>query len=134
MRPLKILILLCLSTLPPLVCGQSRLLPDIEPGVAQDLAEQRKSLISNINYQLDLDLPAAQNDPIQGRNVITFDLSNNSSHLVLDFRESAEKILSVQVNEQQSEYEFAAEHLIIPSSELIQGSNRIVIELSLIHI
>ena len=128
MRPLKILILLCLSTLPPLVCGQSRLLPDIEPGVAQDLAEQRKSLISNINYQLDLDLPAAQNDPIQGRNVITFDLSNNSSHLVLDFRESAEKILSVQVNEQQSEYEFAAEHLIIPSSELIQGSNRIVIE------
>lgn len=128
MRLLNLPALLFLCMLASVTYGQSSLLPAIEPGVSMDLAVQRKAVLSDINYQLELVLPADQSAPIPGRNSISFNLSDTSQPLVLDFRESPEKLLSVQVNGQESSFEFALEHLIIPDSELITGRNRIFIE------
>lgn len=122
------LILLSSILLVPLVHGQSRLLPELEPGVSQVLAQQRKAVLSEINYQLELSIPPEQSEPISGSNTVTFDLLDTSQPLVLDFRESADKILSVRVNGQDSSYEFASEHLIIPQSELRVGANQVAIE------
>lgn len=128
MRRFYFLLLLVLCVTAPMVQALSRLLPNIEPGVSQVLAEQRKVVLGNINYQLELSLPAEQSEPILGRNSISFDLSDTSQPLVLDFRESADKVFSVQVNGQDSDYEFAQEHLIIPASELEVGGNAVSIE------
>ncbi len=124
----RLLILLSVCAITAIAQGQSRLLPAIETGVSQALAEQRKATTSNINYRLELNLPAEQTEPILGSNSISFDLSEPGLPLVLDFRESPDKVLSVQVNGENSEYEFAAEHLIIPSAELADGANSIFIE------
>lgn len=128
MRNLKLVLFVYCGAAAQLVLGQSQLLPDIEPGVSQELAQYRKSVISNINYQLELSLPVEQVEPILGSNTISFSLENTSRPLVLDFRESREKVLAVQVNGQTSNYEFAAEHLIISQSELVAGSNQVSIE------
>lgn len=108
--------------------AQSTLLPDIEPGVARELATQRKAVLSEINYQLELNLPADQQQAISATETVRFELADNSQPLVLDFRESADKIISVEVNGEESAYEFASEHLIVPSTELNAGTNRIDIE------
>ncbi len=128
MRILKFVLFVYCSAAAQLVFGQSQLLSDIEPGVSQELAQYRKSVISNVNYQLELSLPVEQAEPILGSNTISFSLENTSRPLVLDFRESREKVLAVQVNGQASNFEFAAEHLIIPQSELVAGSNQVSIE------
>ena len=120
------LLLLCM--LASITHGQSRLIPSIEPGVTQELAEHRKARLSNINYRLELILPAQQSEPIRGSNSISFELSDPGQPLVLDFRESPDKVLSVRVNEQDSDFEFAAEHIIVPAAELLTGPNRIFIE------
>lgn len=120
-------LLLSLCLMAPLALSQSSLLPDIEPGVSRALAQQRKAVLSNINYRLELSLPVEQSEPITGNNAVSFDLSDTSQPLVLDFRESPDKVLSVQVNGQASSYEFAEEHLIIPGSELAVGANSVSI-------
>lgn len=124
----RFLILFSLCAMTPLAQSQSRLLPTIEAGVSQTLAQQRQAILSDINYQLELNLPAEQTEPILGSNNVSFNLSDPNLPLVLDFRESPDKVLSVQVNGKNSEYEFAAEHLIIPSAELVEGANYILIE------
>lgn len=124
----RFLLMIGLCVMSPLAQGQARSLPDIEPGVSRVLAEQRKALLSNINYRLELNLPAEQSAPIYGSNSIAFDLADSSQPLLLDFRESADKLLSVRVNGEESRYDFVAEHLLIPSAELVAGANHIFIE------
>lgn len=128
MGSFRFLLLISFCVMTPMTMGQSTLLPELEPGVSRALADQRKAVLTNINYRLELSVPAEQSEPILGSNTITFDLAQSSQPLLLDFRESPDKILSVQVNGQDSEYEFVAEHLIIPGSELVAGANRVFIE------
>jgi aminopeptidase N len=108
--------------------AQSTLLPEIEPGVTRELAIQRKAVLSEINYEIELRLPADQQQAIAATEALRFQLSDASHPLVLDFRESADKIRSVEVNGEESVYEFASEHLIVPSAELKIGVNRIDIQ------
>ena len=108
--------------------AQSTLLPEIEPGVTRELAIQRKAVLSEINYEIELRLPADQQQAIAATEALRFQLSDASHPLVLDFRESADKIRSVEVNGEESVYEFASEHLIVPSAELKIGANRIDIQ------
>jgi len=108
--------------------AQSTLLPEIEPGVPRELAVQRKAVVSEINYEIELRLPADPQQTIAAIEIVRFQLADAGQALVLDFRESADKIRSVEVNGEESDYEFAAEHLIVPSAELNIGTNRIDIE------
>ncbi len=108
--------------------AQSPLLPEIEPGVSRELAIQRKAVVSEINYEIELRLPADPQQTIAATETVRFQLADAGQALVLDFRESADKIRSVEVNGEESDYKFAAEHLIVPSAELNIGTNRIDIE------
>ena len=126
MRVLYSLLFLTLCSAFQLLQAQS--LPVIEPGVSQELAQFRQGILSDINYSLELDLPAGQSDQIRGSNEITFDLNDSNQPLVLDFRETADKVLSVSVNGQRSNFEFVAEHIVIPNTNLTVGTNRVSIE------
>ena len=103
------------------IAAQSTLLPSLEPGVSLNLAEQRKLILSDINYELEFTLPGDHRDPIPARGVVSFTLSDASQPLVLDFLESHKHLSSVGVNGKDSDYEAVLEHLIIPAKELIVG-------------
>ena len=68
--------------------------PQLAPvnGVALDMAERRAAVLSDINYALSFEIPAAVSDDILLREVLTFNLSRADQDLQLDFREAAEKL------------------------------------------
>jgi aminopeptidase N len=100
----------------------------VEPGVPRALAEHRAETISAINYELSLAIPESRDEDIDGRVTITFQLSDSSQPLQLDFRESADKIRSVMANGDASEYRFISEHLVVPAKNLVTGRNEIRID------
>ena len=107
-------------------CGKPQL--PVEPGVSLELARHRAATISAINYELSLEIPGNRDEDIDGRVVITFELSDASRPLQLDFRESADKIGHVTANGRESGYRFVNEHLVVPAEELVTGRNEIRIE------
>ena len=100
----------------------------VEPGVSQALAKHRAETISGINYELSLVIPENPDEDIEGRVTITFQLSDASQPLQLDFRESADKIRGVTANGEESDYRYIAEHIVMPAQELVAGRNEIRIE------
>mgnify|MGYP001811757788 FL=1 len=58
----------------------------VEPGVSLALAKHRVETISGINYELSLTIPESPDENIDGRVIITFQLSDSSQPLQLDFR------------------------------------------------
>jgi len=102
--------------------------PPVVPGVSLELAEYRKSVLSDISYQLHFTIPEHQDEAIDGSLNLTFRLSQPNHPLQLDFRESENHIRSVSVNGQPSAYQFKDEHIIIPADELKEGENAIDIE------
>ena len=122
---LTLLIVLLLSSA---VVAQSTLVEALRPGVTQQLAEHRKTVLSRLSYDLSFDLPASPDQRIPASAVIEFDLSETDEPLVLDFKESAAKIGAVEVNGQPSDYRFESEHLVIPAGELRPGQNRISVQ------
>ncbi len=109
-----------------IACSQSTM--EILPGVSLQLAQQRAAAISRLSYRLQFSIPEQVDQEIAGWIEISFDLSDNSVSLQLDFRESADKVQSVVSNGTASDYRFENEHIVIPASELSLGSNEIRID------
>ncbi len=122
------LTLLTVLLLSSAVVAQSTLIEGLRPGVTQQLAEHRKTVLSRLSYDLSFDLPASPDQRIPASAVIEFELSETNEPLVLDFKESAEKLGAVEVNGQPSDYRFESEHLVIPAGELRPGQNRISVQ------
>ncbi|MCT4604109.1 MAG: M1 family aminopeptidase [Marinifilum sp.] len=108
-------------------CNKNQTMP-VELGVAKTLADYRKASITNLEYQLQFDIPEGKTEEIPGKNKIIFDLANTDQDLQIDFREKAELIKSVKANGNTSAYQFESEHVIIPKGELKKGKNEIEIE------
>ena len=109
-------------------CSSSSPILPVETGVSRSLAEYRKNHISNLEYELSFDIPAAREDGIPGTNRITFDLMDTAQDLQIDFRENADLVQKVVCNGNSSNYRFESEHLVIPKNELLEGRNDIEIE------
>ena len=101
---------------------------NIETGVAKTMAAYRKANISNLEYQLNFDIPEDRNKTIPGSNKISFELQSTDQDLQIDFREDPSLLHQVICNGKASGYHFESEHLIIPKGELIKGKNQIEIE------
>ena len=101
--------------------------PKIENGVSLTLAKYRKSNISQIHYQLALDIPRAKGEAIHADERLSFQLKNNTAPLQLDFREDPSKIKQVTVNGQQVATRHESEHLIIESKYLKKGRNDLTV-------
>lgn len=99
--------------------------PMLETGVSKKLAIYRKSVLSNINYKLELDIPEKRSEVINAVEEIVFQLGTNQYPLQLDFREDAKKIRSLHVNGVSVTVNYQDEHLIIDTKYLKQGGNLI---------
>ncbi len=96
-----------------------------EPGISLKLAEFRKSVISNLSYDLQLTIPREIEQPIDGKETITFMLSDVSQDIPLDFRESSEHLQQVVINGTPTETIFENEHLYLDKSLLTKGINSV---------
>lgn len=95
----------------------------IENGVSLSLAQSRKARLSDINYQLEFRIPDVVDQPIQGIEKLSFILGDVSEDLLLDFRESKDKLKGIIVNDKSSEIDFVNEHIIINKDLLRRGKN-----------
>lgn len=99
--------------------------PALEAGVSKELAAYRKSVISHINYKLELDIPGEKETEITATEVLTFQLKANAYPLQLDFREDSSRIKSIDVNGQTIAINHDNEHLLIDTKYLNEGQNTI---------
>lgn len=96
-------------------------------GVPLSLAQQRKALLSKTRYQLHFTIPASKELPVKGREVVSFISSDKSKEVVLDFKQVAGAVLSVVVNGKKDVVRHENEHLIIGSTYLLKGANKVEI-------
>ena len=99
----------------------------VENGVSWELAQARKKKISNINYQLEFRIPEAFDQQIQALQTLTFTTNDISQDVLLDFRESAEKLQFLSINGTTQEILFENEHLFLPAKALRRGVNTVEI-------
>lgn len=91
--------------------------PKVESGVSYELAQFRKSTLSNIKYELDTDIPESKTDRISGTENLTFNYKKQSEvPLQIDFKENAASLLSVSVNGQAIKPVLENEHILIDRS------------------
>lgn len=102
--------------------------PKNETGVSLELAQFRKSLVSDISYKLKFHILKQQEKPIEASEIITFTLEDNSADIPLDFKENRELLKSLSINGNSVEILFSNEHLMLPAKFLEQGENRVDIE------
>ena len=99
-----------------------------EAGVPWELAEHRAQTISNLRYEISLNIPDAAGESIRGSEKVTFDLSEADSPVVFDFAQPEENVISVLVNGRAADHEVASEHLVIPAESFHAGENVVDID------
>jgi aminopeptidase N len=107
-------------------CKQATKNPD--KGVSFELNEQRKRTLSEVSYQLDLDIPADKFTPINGRVVILVNIHSLRDNLIIDFNEDASNLSKIQIEGKEIPYTFFNEHIIIDPTYLKTGLNAVTID------
>lgn len=108
----------------------------LDEGVSWELAQYRKESISNLRYALSFSIPESKDEDIEGEAILFFDL-NEKKDIVLDFRESKDKVHSVCIDKSNDRYgkqnfkkcnwQFVNDHIIIPQKYVKAGFNKIKI-------
>lgn len=102
--------------------------PSNETGVSLELAEFRKSLISDVHYTLFFNIPEDQENQIEATATISFNLEDGTANIPLDFRESVDHLKSLSINGRPADILFENEHIILSSENLSAGENVVDIE------
>lgn len=121
LRYVTLLWLLCSSANP--VMGQA-----VETGVSGALAKHRKSVISKVNYTLELTIPKEREAGITAKELLNFNLKENDRALQLDFKEDKAKIQRLIVNGKTVPVVHEKEHLLVHQQYLKIGGNQLDIE------
>ena len=96
----------------------------LEEGVSFNLAKHRHQTIADLQYKLSFIIPEDKSSAIEGTERVTFTLKKKDD-IVLDFRESKDKIHAVAVNNRKCDYAFWNEHIVIPREATKKGKNTI---------
>lgn len=99
----------------------------LENGVSEQLAHFRKKQISDLRYTLFFEIPNQKAENIKSQLFVNLNLSDLSQPLILDFKEKASNIKTVDVNGKNVEIVHQNGHIVIPVSGLISGKNSISI-------
>ena len=97
-----------------------------EEGISLELAQLRKQEIKDLKYSLRFSIPEQKQEAVEGETRIQFTIQK-AQEIILDFRESTDKVKEVSVNGQPTEYTFLNEHIILPQSSTIEGKNEVYI-------
>ena len=100
----------------------------IEPGVSWELAEHRKQTITNVRYEIELDIPRDIDAPIHGTETIRFQLLKSSRDIILDFRQPSNYIRNVTMKGKAIDYKSQSEHIILAAEHFKKGENEITIQ------
>lgn len=113
-----------------ILCAQVTLVTaqDVEKGVSRKLAIYRKSVLSKVNYTLELDIPRERAKEIMARETVTFDLAENKQPLQLDFKEDKAKLLKLHVNGRAMPVVHSNEHIVVDAEHLKKGTNKVSLE------
>jgi len=131
MKKGSIIIVTLALTLMAASCQKWEIARITEPGVSNELADLRKTTITNLNYDLTFEISENANEDIPSEILISFDFNRVGDYpFVVDFKEKAEMLHSVELNNVNCDYLFENEHIIIPSSLLPEGRNSIRIKFS----
>lgn len=107
-------------------CTHPTTLP--EKGVSRQLARQRSSQISNLEYDLHLIVPSPKDSSITGRAKISFRLNDNNEDLFLDYKADTSQLKLVVVNgDTLPQPQLENEHIRLHRKYLIKGSNEVVV-------
>ena len=97
-----------------------------EEGISLELAQLRKEEIKDLKYNLRFSIPEQKQEAVEGETRILFTIQK-PQEIILDFRESADKVKEVNINGQPTEYIFLNEHIILPKASTIEGENKVYI-------
>ena len=92
------------------------------PGVSLELAQERASTISGVEYEIFLDIPEARDSSLMGRETVRF-TSSRGGKAVLDFEPEDFKVVSV--NGKAVKAKRLPEHIIVP---VRKGDNSVELE------
>ena len=95
-----------------------------EEGISLELAQLRKQEIKDLKYDLHFSIPEQKQEAVKGEANIRFAI-DRPQEIILDFRESADKINDVFVNGEPTEYALRNEHLILPAASTKEGANEV---------
>ena len=96
-----------------------------DSGVSQQLAQQRKDNIKELEYGLFFSIPEKKALPVEGKVKISF-VIETLQEVIIDYRDT-DNIEKVIANDKETAYELRNEHIIIPASSLHKGHNSIEI-------
>lgn len=99
----------------------------VETGVSHDLARQRRASVSNVVYNLKLNIDSLESASTDGSIEITFNYKPDNDPLQLDFE--GEEIKKLTVNNQVIEAPVWNEgHIVLESRDLVAGINTVAVE------
>jgi aminopeptidase N len=126
-QPVKFLFLLLFILIS---CSSRKALNDpvLETGIDRSLALYRKAVLSDIQYALDLEIPAQKTKAISAHETLTFSLKTVRLPVQLDFKEDPAKIITMIINGHQVGVNYQKEHLLLLPDFLKKGLNVLQIE------
>lgn len=98
----------------------------LDEGVSWSLAQHRKQIISNLRYDISFDIPEDKSADIEASETVSF-VMRKKADIILDFREARDKIHEVKINGKACEWRFVNEHIVISSSSVRKGENKVFI-------
>lgn len=107
-----------------IVLGLSAQVP--EKGVSKELAQQRKTNISNVHYDLTFNIPADTKTPVTGKAVITFDLLQKSN-VVLDFQGGFSGTCTIN-GRKKRQATYKHDHILLDVKLMKEGFNIVEID------
>ena len=112
-----------------IVLGLSAQVP--EKGVSKELAQQRKTDISNVHYDLTFNIPADAKTPVTGKAVITFDLLQKSN-IVLDFQGGFSGTCTVN-GRKKRKATYKHDHILLDVKLMKEGFNIVEIDFASVN-
>lgn len=96
-----------------------------EKGVSLSLAAERKIHIDSLSYFLEFSIPELKNEKLEGKNTIRFFLKTRPEDIILDFKETADKLQNIKVGGETKEFIFLNEHIVLKAKYFNKGWNEI---------
>ncbi|RZM27830.1 MAG: aminopeptidase [Pedobacter sp.] len=101
--------------------------PKVENGVSLALATSRSGMLSDIQYDLQFDIPADKKQDINAIEHLGFVLNSVPELLQLDFKQPQDRVKSISVNGVNLSISLQKEHLLIPGKYLQKMANTVEI-------
>ena len=125
-----------LGILPVLLLGMGGCAGDSEwealvaEGVSWELAEFRRSTLSEVEYQYALEVPEGRDEPIQGSVRVQLQRNDPEGHpLIFDFLNPQERVSQVRINDSTAVFETVNDHIVVPiPSRIGEGPLQLTID------